>query len=88
MEYEDSYEYEEDDRDEEEHYPQDARYLTSMFQREEEPYAKMRMCIVQESDTLGSIAQKYKVPPTQLSRINDLGDEDVSAGQILYIPSK
>ncbi|MYL53338.1 stage VI sporulation protein D [Pontibacillus yanchengensis] len=86
MDYEDSYE---DDREEEEeHYPQDARYLTSMFQREEEPYAKMRMCIVQESDTLGSIAQKYKVPPTHLSRINDLGDEDVSAGQILYIPSK
>ncbi|KGX88058.1 stage VI sporulation protein D [Pontibacillus marinus] len=66
----------------------DARYLTSMFQREEEPYAKMKMCIVQEQDTLGTIAQRYKVPPTHLSRVNKLGDEDVSAGQILYIPTK
>ncbi|QHE53159.1 stage VI sporulation protein D [Pontibacillus sp. HMF3514] len=66
----------------------DARYLTSMFQREEEPYAKMKMCIVQEQDTLGTIAQRYKVPPTHLSRVNKLGDEDISAGQILYIPTK
>lgn len=66
---------------------QDARYLTSMFDRGEEPYAKMKMCIVQEKDTLGTIAQRYKVPPTHLSRVNKLGDEDVSTGQILYIPS-
>jgi len=76
------------DEEAEEGSQQDARYLTSMFDREEEPYAKMKMCIVQEQDTLGTIAQKYKVPPTHLSRVNKLGDEDVSAGQILYIPTK
>ncbi|QSS99128.1 stage VI sporulation protein D [Pontibacillus sp. ALD_SL1] len=77
----------EESRDEEDT-PQDARYLTSMFERHDESYAKMRMCIVQEDDTLGSIAHKYKIPPTHLSRVNNLGDEDVSAGQILYIPAK
>ncbi|MFC0522433.1 stage VI sporulation protein D [Pontibacillus salicampi] len=86
------YEYEEEDEEEydrtEEAVPPDARYLTSMFGGEEEPYTKMRMCIVQDSDTLGSLAQKYKIPPTHLSRVNNLGDDDVSAGQILYIPSK
>ncbi|KGX89023.1 stage VI sporulation protein D [Pontibacillus litoralis] len=91
VEDEDTYEQtvEEEDRTEtEEDHLQDFGYLTAMFQDEEEPYAKMRMCIVQETDTLGSIAQKYKIPPTQISRVNDLGDEDVTTGQILYIPTK
>ncbi|MCD5323748.1 MULTISPECIES: stage VI sporulation protein D [Pontibacillus] len=88
-----SYEFEESSEESseesrEEEAPQDARYLTSMFERHDESYAKMRMCIVQEDDTLGSIAHKYKIPPTHLSRVNNLGDEDVSAGQILYIPAK
>ncbi|GGD03389.1 stage VI sporulation protein D [Pontibacillus salipaludis] len=88
FEFEESSEESSEESRDEEDAPQDARYLTSMFERHDESYAKMRMCIVQEDDTLGSIAHKYKIPPTHLSRVNNLGDEDVSAGQILYIPAK
>lgn len=68
--------------------PQDARYLTNIFRNKEEQFARMRMCIVQEDETLISIAERYQIPPAHLSRANDLGDQDVSKGQILYIPTK
>ncbi|KGX93618.1 hypothetical protein N781_10490 [Pontibacillus halophilus JSM 076056 = DSM 19796] len=79
----------EEEKETEEREPQDAGYLTSMFDRgEEEPFTRMRVCIVQDSDTLVSIAERYRILPTHLSRANDLEEEEVEAGQILYIPSK
>ncbi|RYG74834.1 stage VI sporulation protein D [Lentibacillus lipolyticus] len=69
--------------------PEDVRYLADMFRSdEEEQYAKMRLCIVQETDTVESIAQRYGISALQLLKQNRLGDESLEEGQLLYIPPK
>lgn len=69
--------------------PEDVRYLADMFSRdEEETYAKMRLCIVQDSDTLESIAERYDTSAHQLLKQNRLAEEGVEEGQILYVPKK
>ncbi|MFB1051791.1 stage VI sporulation protein D [Paraliobacillus sp. JSM ZJ581] len=68
---------------------EDETSIVHLFNHEEEQsYTKLRMCIVQESDTLATIAERYKVPTIQLSQTNALENDDLSAGQILYIPNK
>ncbi|QKS71873.1 LysM peptidoglycan-binding domain-containing protein [Paenalkalicoccus suaedae] len=61
-------------------------YLTSMMRNEEEASASMRICIVQEGDTLHSIASHYELTTTQLMRTNRLTDEKVEPGQLISIP--
>ncbi|WP_182200434.1 stage VI sporulation protein D [Paraliobacillus salinarum] len=68
---------------------EDETSIANFFNHEEEQsYTKLRMCIVQESDTLATIAERYKVPTIQLLQTNALENDDLSAGQILYIPNK
>ncbi|WP_179107138.1 stage VI sporulation protein D [Sediminibacillus massiliensis] len=66
----------------------DTRYLLNIFEEKEEQFARMKVCIVQDSDTLDSLAQKYNVSPLNISKRNQLEDEELSEGQILYIPVK
>ncbi|WP_272444640.1 stage VI sporulation protein D [Aquibacillus salsiterrae] len=68
----------------------ETSYLLNIFanQEEEERYSSLKMCIVQESDTLEAIAEKYKLSTYQLSQTNKLTDDELSEGQILYIPIK
>ncbi|UTR15484.1 LysM peptidoglycan-binding domain-containing protein [Salipaludibacillus sp. LMS25] len=65
-----------------------ALYLTKMLAGDQEAYSKLRMCIVQSGESLNTIADRYNIQPSQLIRMNRLKDEDVSEGQILYIPVK
>ncbi|WP_280769803.1 LysM peptidoglycan-binding domain-containing protein [Salipaludibacillus daqingensis] len=67
---------------------ENALYLTKMLanNEEEEAYSKLRMCIVQDGESLDVIANRYKLEVTQIKRMNRLKDEQVSEGQILYIP--
>ncbi|MEC5422032.1 stage VI sporulation protein D [Virgibacillus sp. C22-A2] len=70
---------------------EDVSYLSDMFRSStEEQYTKMRLCIVQEKDTIESIAERYKITTLQLIKQNRLDDEEynVSEGQLLYIPTK
>ncbi|WP_404453699.1 stage VI sporulation protein D [Oceanobacillus kapialis] len=69
---------------------QDVSYLSDMFRSaEEEQYTKMRLCIVQEKDTIESIAERYQVTTLQLIKQNRLDEAyEVSEGQLLYIPKK
>ncbi len=79
-----------DARDEEDHKDQkDAHYLTSLFARdEEEDFSRLKMCIVQQGDTLNSISDRYEISVQQIIRVNDFqADQDVYEGQILYIPA-
>lgn len=66
----------------------DLRYLAGMFNEEEERYTKMRLCIVQEKDTLETIADRYKTTTFQIVNQNRLEDDTVVEGQLLYIPFK
>ncbi|MCM3650642.1 stage VI sporulation protein D [Metabacillus litoralis] len=74
-------------REEEE--PKDSHYLTSLFAREgEDDFSRLKMCIVQQGDTLELICERYELSVQQILRVNDLqANQDVYEGQILYIPS-
>ncbi|MGX4669742.1 LysM peptidoglycan-binding domain-containing protein [Cerasibacillus sp. JNUCC 74] len=65
-------------------------YLSDMFSdSEEESFTRMRLCIVQEQDTIDSIAERYQVSALQLIKLNRLDEDyDVKEGQLLYIPHK
>ncbi|WP_117170460.1 stage VI sporulation protein D [Paraliobacillus sediminis] len=69
---------------------QEATYLLDIFNEEEEEqaYTKLRMCIVQGTDTLQTLADRYDLSPLQLSQTNNLANDDLKSGQILYIPEK
>ncbi|OZU89814.1 stage VI sporulation protein D [Virgibacillus indicus] len=69
---------------------EDVSYLSGMFRKsEEENYAQMRLCIVQDKDTIETIAERYKVTTLQLIKQNQLDEDyDVTEGQLLYIPNK
>ncbi|MGM0844055.1 MAG: stage VI sporulation protein D [Bacillota bacterium] len=64
--------------------------LTDFFARKDEGRAaKMKVCIVQEGETLELIADKYDLSIPQLLRVNHLeANQDVSEGQVLYIPQE
>lgn len=54
---------------------------------EESEVAKIRVCIVQQGDSLQSISERYDVPVQQLLRVNHLSiDHEVTEGQVLYVP--
>lgn len=63
-------------------------YLSNMFRQDEESYSKMKLCIVQDNDTIDTIAERYQVNPLNISRQNRLEDEALSEGQLLFIPKK
>ncbi|ATH92654.1 LysM peptidoglycan-binding domain-containing protein [Bacillus glycinifermentans] len=78
-----------DDNAEEETKENDnALYLTKLFTKQgEEEFARMRMCIVQQNDTIDLLCERYGINAQQLIRMNSLSlDEELKEGQILYIP--
>ncbi|MBT2688104.1 stage VI sporulation protein D [Bacillus sp. ISL-47] len=63
--------------------------LTEFFARkeEEEEHVKLKVCIVQNGDTIDAIAERYEIPAQQLLRVNHLEiNQDIYEGQVLYIP--
>lgn len=69
---------------------EDVSYLADIFRdSEEDSYTKMRICIVQNEDTIETIAERFQVSPLQLIKQNQLEEDfDVAPGQLLYIPYK
>lgn len=68
---------------------ENALYLTKLFAKsEEKEFTKLKICIVQQGDSLDKIAERYDVTVSQLLRANDLeGPDNVHEGQLLYIPA-
>lgn len=62
--------------------------LTEFFARKEEnELTKLKVCIVQNGDTVDGLAEKYDVSPQSLLRVNHLElNQDIYEGQVLYIP--
>jgi stage VI sporulation protein D len=59
-----------------------------LARKEDSQVAKIRVCIVQQEDTLERIAERYEVSVQQLLNVNHLGiDQEVSEGQVLYVPA-
>ncbi|KHF40963.1 stage VI sporulation protein D [Halalkalibacter okhensis] len=65
---------------------ENALYLTKMLSKGEERFSKWRMCIIQENESLDTIADRYSISTSQIVRMNRLQGEQVEEGQILYIP--
>ncbi|WP_258729695.1 LysM peptidoglycan-binding domain-containing protein [Bacillus atrophaeus] len=62
-------------------------YLTKLFTREEEEFSRMKICIVQQQDTIDRVCERYDISSQQLIRMNALSlDAELEEGQILYIP--
>lgn len=65
----------------------EAKYLLNIFENEESTrYRKLKLYIVQPNDEIERIASRYEVTPRQIIRTNQLEDEYVSPGQLIYIP--
>ncbi|WP_059103911.1 stage VI sporulation protein D [Shouchella shacheensis] len=65
---------------------ENALYLTKMLRNEDEQFSKWRMCIIQGTETLEHVAERYEISTAQLTRMNNLESEHLEEGQILYIP--
>ena len=68
---------------------EDVSYLSDIFRNTaEDSFTKMRICIVQNQDTIETIAQRFSISPLQLIKQNELeADFEVQEGQLLYIPA-
>lgn len=63
--------------------------LAEFFDRKQETdeQAKLKVCFVQQGDSVESIAERYEVSVQQLLKVNHLeAHEDIHEGQVLYIP--
>ncbi|MBO8155921.1 MAG: stage VI sporulation protein D [Bacillaceae bacterium] len=67
---------------------EDAGYLMNMFRSDEETYAKIKLRIVQQNDTLESLAEMYQLTPSQIQQFNKMNDDQLEPGEIIYIPVK
>lgn len=67
---------------------ENALYLTQLFSKnEEDDFSRLKMCIVQNGDSLEQIAERYDTNVQNLLRVNNIEDEhDLSEGMILNIP--
>jgi len=65
----------------------DVMFLTEFFSEEEEEvkYSKLKIHIIQEDDTIESIAKRYEIPATKLMQDNDLTNNQLEEGQLLNI---
>nr|WP_240160109.1 LysM peptidoglycan-binding domain-containing protein [Paenibacillus aceris] len=55
-------------------------------QTNSQEFRKLKMCIVQKEETLETIAKRYQINPRELQLLNRLGDQEISAGQVIYLP--
>lgn len=68
--------------------PSDVLEWKNLFlsANEEQQFRKVRLCIVHKEDTLESIAKKYDRKPQEIRLYNGLNDQEVTEGQVIYIP--
>ena len=68
---------------------ENALYLTKLFAKNQaEEFTRVKICIVQQGDSLDKIAERYDLTVQQLLRVNQLeSPEDIHEGQLLYIPA-
>lgn len=65
---------------------ENALYLTKMLAGNEERFSKVKMYIIQRGESLDSICERYDISIHSLMRVNRINQEEISEGQIIYIP--
>lgn len=85
--------YEEDDEGEESseriEQSKTTSFLTQLMSgkiEEEKDVSRLKMCIVQRDESLDLIAARYEIQVQDIMRTNRLESEQISEGQLLYIP--
>jgi stage VI sporulation protein D len=59
-----------------------------LARKEGEEHAKLKVCIVQNGESVDTLAERYAVSVQQLLKVNHLEpNQDVYEGQVLYVPS-
>lgn len=58
-----------------------------LLRENEENFTPMRLVIVQENDSVQSIAERYEISPNQIRQVNRLDDRELEKGQTIYIPN-
>jgi stage VI sporulation protein D len=59
-----------------------------LARKDGDDHAKLKVCIVQNGESVDSLAERYNVPVQQLLKVNHLElNQDVYEGQVLYVPS-
>jgi stage VI sporulation protein D len=59
-----------------------------LSRKEGEEHAKLKVCIVQNGESIGTLADRYDISVQQLLKVNHLEpNQDVYEGQVLYVPS-
>jgi stage VI sporulation protein D len=53
---------------------------------EQQEFRRVKLCIVQKEETLEIIAKRYELNPREIALFNRLSENEVSEGQIVYIP--
>lgn len=78
------------ERDEKETADQDEKQLSIMDlfgRKQEEELVRMKVCIVQQGETLDDLAQRYDVTVQSILFSNELeSNQNVHEGQVIYIP--
>ncbi|GAA0355216.1 LysM peptidoglycan-binding domain-containing protein [Bacillus horti] len=66
-----------------------STFLSQLLSYKETPendVTRLKMCIIQKDESLEEIAQRYDLRVTEIMRFNKLETQEISSGQILYIP--
>lgn len=68
---------------------EEVKWQSLFLQRidDERAFKKVRLCIVQRSETLDTIADRYCMNSREIALYNRLAESDISEGQVLYIPT-
>jgi len=65
-----------------------ATYLANFMENSEEQFTRLKICIIQKDETLDEIAERYNLTVDAILRSNSSARNQVTAGQLLYIPVK
>lgn len=67
-----------------------SHFLGKLLAKKEETPQRttLKICIVQPNETLAQIAERYQVSVEEIIRFNRLATEELSGGEMLYIPQK
>jgi|GEM_PF-4157809 len=63
-----------------------SQLMSTREDEEEEQFTRLKMCIIQRNESLESISERYEIPVRDIMRVNQLESEQITEGQILYIP--
>lgn len=73
-----------------EHRSKTVSFLSKLMENredgQEEEKKRLRMCIIQQNETLEDISERYDISVYELMKANNLESDQVTKGQILYIP--